>query len=317
MDERTVHAARCPTRGRLRSPRRARRAHRTSRATARSAACARASTTPCRSPESRRSIAFMRRFRAALRADMARAMTFRILTLNDISAARARAPAARALRRSAPKSPTRTRSWCALPICTRRRDPGGACAPSGRAGAGVNNIPVEALSRRGIPVFNTPGANANAVKELVLAGLLLAARNIGPAWLFARGLAGDDAAIEREVERGKKQFRRLRAARAHARGRRPRRDRGRGGEFRARAGHEGARLRPADHRAARLAARRRASSRRCRSRTCSHARMPSAVHVPLNAAHRPPGQRRAPGAHAGPARCCSISRAPRSWMMRR
>ena len=58
----------------------------------------------------------------------------------------------------------------------------------GRAGAGVNNIPVETLSRRGIPVFNTPGANANAVKELVLAGLLLAARNIAPAWLFARSL---------------------------------------------------------------------------------------------------------------------------------
>src|SRR5215211_7114424 len=48
----------------------------------------------------------------------------------------------------------------------------------GRAGAGVNNIPVPALSKRGVPVFNAPGANANAVKELVLAGLLLAARNI-------------------------------------------------------------------------------------------------------------------------------------------
>src|SRR5215469_7001271 len=76
----------------------------------------------------------------------------------------------------------------------------------GRAGVGVNNIPVEAMSRRGIPVFNTPGANANAVKDLVLAGLLLAARNIGPAWLFARGLGGDDAAIEAAVEAGKKRF---------------------------------------------------------------------------------------------------------------
>src|SRR6201994_4343954 len=54
----------------------------------------------------------------------------------------------------------------------------------GRAGAGVNNIPVAALSKRGIPVFNAPGANANAVKELVVAGLLLAARNICPAWAF-------------------------------------------------------------------------------------------------------------------------------------
>jgi D-3-phosphoglycerate dehydrogenase / 2-oxoglutarate reductase len=76
----------------------------------------------------------------------------------------------------------------------------------GRAGAGVNNIPVKALSERGIPVFNTPGANANAVKELVLAGLLLAARNIGPAWLFARSLSGDDAALDEAVEKGKKRF---------------------------------------------------------------------------------------------------------------
>jgi len=76
----------------------------------------------------------------------------------------------------------------------------------GRAGVGVNNIPVAELSRRGVPVFNTPGANANAVKELVLAGLFLAARNIGPAWLFARDLSGDDAAIEEAVEAGKKRF---------------------------------------------------------------------------------------------------------------
>ncbi len=76
----------------------------------------------------------------------------------------------------------------------------------GRAGAGVNNIPVEELSRRGIPVFNAPGANANAVKELVLAGLLLAARNIAPAWAFTRALSGDDAAIEAAVEQGKRDF---------------------------------------------------------------------------------------------------------------
>lgn len=75
-----------------------------------------------------------------------------------------------------------------------------------RAGVGVNNIPVDEMSRRGVAVFNSPGANANAVKELVLAGLLLAARNLGPAWLFTRALRGDDEAIERAVERGKKQF---------------------------------------------------------------------------------------------------------------
>jgi D-3-phosphoglycerate dehydrogenase len=75
-----------------------------------------------------------------------------------------------------------------------------------RAGAGVNNIPVLDMSRRGIPVFNAPGANANAVKELVLAGLLLAARNLGPAWLFARALDGDDEAIDAAVEQGKRNF---------------------------------------------------------------------------------------------------------------
>lgn len=76
----------------------------------------------------------------------------------------------------------------------------------GRAGAGVNNIPVDAMTRAGIPVFNAPGANANAVKELVVAGMLMAARNIGQAWRFATGLSGDDASIHREVEAGKKQF---------------------------------------------------------------------------------------------------------------
>jgi D-3-phosphoglycerate dehydrogenase len=75
-----------------------------------------------------------------------------------------------------------------------------------RAGAGTNNIPVEALSKRGIPVFNSPGANANAVKELVLAGLFLAARNICQAWQFARSLAGDDKALDVAVEKGKKDF---------------------------------------------------------------------------------------------------------------
>jgi D-3-phosphoglycerate dehydrogenase len=76
----------------------------------------------------------------------------------------------------------------------------------GRAGAGVNNIPVAEFSKRGIPVFNTPGANANAVKELVLAGLLIAARNICPAWAFARSLTGDDHSIDAAVEKGKKKF---------------------------------------------------------------------------------------------------------------
>lgn len=75
-----------------------------------------------------------------------------------------------------------------------------------RAGVGTNNIPVADLTARGVQVFNTPGANANAVKELVLAGMLLAARNIIPAWDFAHSLAGDDEAVNQAVEAGKKQF---------------------------------------------------------------------------------------------------------------
>ncbi len=76
----------------------------------------------------------------------------------------------------------------------------------GRAGAGVNNIPVEKMSRLGIPVFNAPGANANAVKELVVAGLILACRRIMPAWQFARSQSGTDAEIGKKVEEGKKNF---------------------------------------------------------------------------------------------------------------
>ncbi|MGA0085572.1 MAG: phosphoglycerate dehydrogenase [Steroidobacteraceae bacterium] len=76
----------------------------------------------------------------------------------------------------------------------------------GRAGAGVNNVPVAELSKRGVPVFNAPGANANAVKELVIASLFLAARNICPAWQFARSLQGDDATIDAATEKGKKAF---------------------------------------------------------------------------------------------------------------
>ena len=75
-----------------------------------------------------------------------------------------------------------------------------------RAGAGTNNIPVAAMTERGVPVFNTPGANANAVKELVLAGLFIASRNLIPAARFAHTLQGDDAAIAAAVEAGKKQF---------------------------------------------------------------------------------------------------------------
>ena len=76
----------------------------------------------------------------------------------------------------------------------------------GRAGAGVNNIPVDALSQRGVPVLNAPGANANAVKELAVAGMLLAARNICAAYDYVRKIDSDGDDLEKAVEAGKKQF---------------------------------------------------------------------------------------------------------------
>jgi D-3-phosphoglycerate dehydrogenase / 2-oxoglutarate reductase len=131
-------------------------------------------------------------------------MRYRIQTLNNISA--------RGLERL-PRDRYEIASDLDRPdaILVRSADMHGApIADSvravGRAGAGVNNIPVAELSKRGIPVFNSPGANANAVKELVLAGLFLAARNICPAWSFSRSLSGDDHAIDEAVEKGKKKF---------------------------------------------------------------------------------------------------------------
>lgn len=77
----------------------------------------------------------------------------------------------------------------------------------GRAGAGVNNIPVDRMSQAGIPVFNAPGANANAVKELVVAGMLLACRNICQAWNYTAVLNEDsDDALNKKVEAGKKKY---------------------------------------------------------------------------------------------------------------
>jgi len=131
-------------------------------------------------------------------------MKYRILTLNNISA--------RGLERL-PRDRYEVASGLERPdaILVRSADMHGLNLPDtvravGRAGAGVNNIPVADLSRRGIPVFNAPGANANAVKELVLAGLLLAARNVCQAWAFARSLSGDDQALDEAVEKGKKSF---------------------------------------------------------------------------------------------------------------
>src|SRR4051812_2548149 len=76
----------------------------------------------------------------------------------------------------------------------------------GRAGAGTNNIPVADLSKRGVPVFNAPGANANAVKELVVAALLLASRNVIPALGYVAGLDSAASDLDKQVEDGKKKF---------------------------------------------------------------------------------------------------------------
>jgi len=132
------------------------------------------------------------------------AMSFKILTLNNISV--------RGLERL-PRDRYEVASEIGHPdaILLRSADMHAMEIPASvlavaRAGAGTNNVPVAKLSRRGVPVFNAPGANANAVKELVLAGLFLSARNICQAWGYVRALDGDDHAIEEAVEKGKKKF---------------------------------------------------------------------------------------------------------------
>jgi D-3-phosphoglycerate dehydrogenase / 2-oxoglutarate reductase len=131
-------------------------------------------------------------------------MRYRILTLNNISA--------RGLERL-PRESYEVASALERPdaILVRSADMHSMSIPEsvlvvGRAGVGVNNIPVPELSKRGVPVLNSPGANANAVKELVLASLFLAARNICQAWSFSRALSGDDTQLDESVEVGKKKF---------------------------------------------------------------------------------------------------------------
>jgi len=131
-------------------------------------------------------------------------MPFKILTLNNIALA--------GLRRL-PRERFEVASDIARPdgILLRSYNMHGMEIPASvlavaRAGAGVNNIPVPELTRRGVPVFNAPGANANAVKELVLASLFIAARNVMEAWDYVRRLDGSDEDISRQVEVAKKQF---------------------------------------------------------------------------------------------------------------
>jgi D-3-phosphoglycerate dehydrogenase len=129
---------------------------------------------------------------------------FQILTLNNIShAGLDRLPAAHYDVGNQVSKPDA--------ILVRSHDMNAMTIPAsvmaiGRAGAGTNNIPVKPMSGRGVPVLNTPGANANAVKELVLAGLLLAARNIVPALRFVAGLEGDNATLHKLAEDGKKSY---------------------------------------------------------------------------------------------------------------
>ena len=129
---------------------------------------------------------------------------FRVLVLNQVSATGlARLPADRYLTGKGLTQPDA--------ILLRSADLHGTEIPASvhaiaRAGAGVNNIPVAALSLRGVPVFNTPGANANAVKELVLAGMLLSARNLPAALQFVQGLDPAAPDLDKVVEDGKKAF---------------------------------------------------------------------------------------------------------------
>ena len=129
---------------------------------------------------------------------------YRILTLNQISShGLHRFPAARYAVGKAVEQPDA--------ILVRSHDMHAMAIPDGvkaigRAGAGTNNIPVAEMSRRGVPVFNAPGANANAVKELVVAALLLAARNVIPALEYVAALDAGAPDLERRVEDGKKQF---------------------------------------------------------------------------------------------------------------
>jgi D-3-phosphoglycerate dehydrogenase len=83
---------------------------------------------------------------------------------------------------------------------------GGNLEAVARAGAGVNNVPLDKLADLGVPVFNAPGANANAVKELVIGGMLMAARNLAGAWKYCQELEGDGDELSKAVEAGKKKY---------------------------------------------------------------------------------------------------------------
>jgi D-3-phosphoglycerate dehydrogenase len=129
---------------------------------------------------------------------------YRVLTLNQISAQGLhRFPAERYVVGKSVEAPdaiiVRSHDLTRAPIAE-------SVKAIGRAGAGTNNIPVAEMSRRGVPVFNAPGANANAVKELVLTALLLAARNVVPALGYLASLDPHASDLGARVEEGKKQY---------------------------------------------------------------------------------------------------------------
>lgn len=129
---------------------------------------------------------------------------FQVLVLNNISArGLARLPAERFV---AAKDVARPDAVLVRSADMHAMDIPKSVLAIGRAGSGTNNIPVKAMSARGVPVFNAPGANANAVKELVLAGMLMAARNIGGALCFVNALDPADPEMEKKVEDGKKTY---------------------------------------------------------------------------------------------------------------
>ncbi|NCF74011.1 MAG: 3-phosphoglycerate dehydrogenase [Gammaproteobacteria bacterium] len=129
---------------------------------------------------------------------------FKVLTLNNI--------AVEGLRRL-PRSRYEVASEIANPDAILLRSQNmhnmeipASVAAIGRAGAGTNNIPIEAMSARGVPVFNAPGANANAVKELTIAGMLMGARNLCQGSEYVNGLTETGDALNKVVESAKKQF---------------------------------------------------------------------------------------------------------------
>ncbi|HYE38994.1 MAG TPA: NAD(P)-dependent oxidoreductase, partial [Ramlibacter sp.] len=129
---------------------------------------------------------------------------FGILVLNQISqAGLERLPAARYV---AGKDIAEPDAILVRSADLHGREIGPSVVAVARAGAGTNNIPVPALSARGVPVFTAPGGNANAVKELVLAGMLMAARHLGEAQRFVQGLDPGQSRLDEAIEEGKKAF---------------------------------------------------------------------------------------------------------------